>query len=31
VQWSHQGEGEATWGRKEELRIDFSHLFPRSS
>jgi hypothetical protein len=31
VQWNHHGEGEATWEREEELRIDFSHLFPRSS
>jgi hypothetical protein len=31
VQWSHHGEEEATWEREEELRIDFSHLFPRSS
>jgi hypothetical protein len=28
VQWSHH---EATWEREEELRIDFPHLFPRSS
>jgi hypothetical protein len=28
VQWSHHGEYEATWERKEELRIDSSHLFP---
>jgi hypothetical protein len=31
VQWSHHGEDEATWEREEELRIDFPHLFPRSS
>jgi hypothetical protein len=31
VQWSHHGEDEATWEREEEFRIDFSHLFPRSS
>jgi hypothetical protein len=31
VQWSHHGEDEATWKREEELRIDFPHLFPRSS
>jgi hypothetical protein len=31
VQWSHHGEGEATWESDEELRIDFPHLFPRSS
>jgi hypothetical protein len=31
VQWSHQGEDEATWEREEELRIDFPHLFPRST
>jgi hypothetical protein len=31
VQWSHHGEGEATWKREEVLRIDFPHLFPRSS
>jgi hypothetical protein len=31
VQWSHHGEYEATWEREEELRIDFPHLFPRSS
>jgi hypothetical protein len=30
VQWSHHGEDEATWEREEELRINFSHLFPRS-
>jgi hypothetical protein len=27
VQWSHHGEDEATWGREEELRIDFP-IFP---
>jgi hypothetical protein len=26
-QWSHHGEDEATWGREEELRIDFP-IFP---
>jgi hypothetical protein len=31
VQWNHHGEDEATWEREEELRIDFPHLFPRSS
>jgi hypothetical protein len=31
VQWSHHGEDGATWEREEELRIDFPHLFPRSS
>jgi hypothetical protein len=31
VQCSHHGEDEATWEREEELRIDFPHLFPRSS
>jgi hypothetical protein len=31
VQWSHHGEDEATWEREEELRIDFSHLFPSHS
>jgi hypothetical protein len=31
VQWSHHGEDEAPWEREEELRIDFPHLFPRSS
>jgi hypothetical protein len=31
VQCSHYGEDEATWEREEELRIDFLHLFPRSS
>jgi hypothetical protein len=31
VQWSHHGEDEVTWEREEELRIDFPHLFPRSS
>ena len=31
VQWSQHGEDEATWEREEELRIDFPHLFPRSS
>jgi hypothetical protein len=31
VQWRHHGEDEATWESEEELRIDFPHLFPRSS
>jgi hypothetical protein len=31
VQWSHHGEDEATWERKEELHIDFPHLFPSPS
>jgi hypothetical protein len=31
VQWSYHDEDEATWKREEELRIDFPHLFPRSS
>jgi hypothetical protein len=31
VQWSHHGEDEATWEREEELRIEFSHLFPSPS
>jgi hypothetical protein len=31
VQWSHHGEDEATSEREEELRVDFPHLFPRSS
>jgi hypothetical protein len=31
VQWSHHGEDEATCEREKELRIDFPHLFPRSS
>jgi hypothetical protein len=31
VQWSHHDEDEATWKREEELRIDFPHLFPRTS
>jgi hypothetical protein len=31
VQWSHHGEDEATWERKEEFHIDFPHLFPRPS
>jgi transposase InsO family protein len=31
VQWSHHGEDEATWEREVELRIDFPHLFSRSS
>jgi hypothetical protein len=31
VQWSHHTEDEATWEREEELRIDFSHLFPNPS
>jgi hypothetical protein len=30
VQWSHHGEVEATW-KREELPIDFPHLFPSSS
>jgi hypothetical protein len=29
VQWSHHSEDEATWER-EELRVEFSHLFPSS-
>jgi hypothetical protein len=28
VQWSYHGDGEATWGREEEIRIDFSTSFP---
>jgi hypothetical protein len=31
VQLRHYGEEEDTWEREEELRIDFPHLFPRSS
>jgi hypothetical protein len=31
VQWSHHGEDEATWESKEELRIEFPHLFPSPS
>jgi hypothetical protein len=31
VQWSHHREDEATWETEKELRIDFPHLFPRSS
>jgi hypothetical protein len=31
VQWSHNGEDEATWEREEELRIDFPHLFSSPS
>jgi hypothetical protein len=31
VQWSHHGEDEATWERKEELRIEFPHLFSSTS
>jgi hypothetical protein len=31
VQWSHEGEDEATWEREEELHIDFSYLFPSST
>jgi hypothetical protein len=31
VQWSDHREDEVTWAIEEELRIDFSHLFPRSS
>ena len=31
VQWSHHVEDEATWKREEELRLDFSHLFPSPS
>jgi hypothetical protein len=31
VQWSHHGEDDATGKKEEELRIDFPHLFPRSS
>jgi hypothetical protein len=30
VQWIHHGEDEATWER-EELRIEFPHLFPSPS
>jgi hypothetical protein len=29
VQWSQHGEEEATWER-EELQIEFPHLFPSS-
>jgi hypothetical protein len=28
---SHHDEDETTWEREEELRIEFPHLFPRSS
>jgi hypothetical protein len=31
VQWSHHGEGEATWEREEKLCIDFPYLFPSPS
>jgi hypothetical protein len=31
VQWSHHGEDEATWGREEEIRVDFPHPFPSST
>jgi hypothetical protein len=31
MQWSHHSEDEATWEREEELRVEFPHLFPRSS
>jgi hypothetical protein len=31
VQWSYHSEDEATWEREEELRIEFSHVFPSSS
>jgi hypothetical protein len=31
VQWRHHEEDAATWEKEEDLRIDFPHLFPRSS
>jgi hypothetical protein len=31
LQWSHNGEDEATREREEDLRIEFPHLFPSSS
>jgi hypothetical protein len=31
VQCSHHTEEEATWERKDELKVDFPHLFSKSS
>jgi hypothetical protein len=31
VQWSHHTEDEATWEHEEELRTDYSELFPSAS
>jgi hypothetical protein len=31
VQWSHHTEDEATWEPEEELRADYSELFPGAS
>ena len=31
VQWSHHSEDEATWERKDELKAEFSQLFPNPS
>jgi hypothetical protein len=31
VQWSHHTEDEATWEHEEELRSDYSKLFPNAS
>jgi hypothetical protein len=31
VQWSHHVEDEATWEHEEELRADYSELFPSAS
>jgi hypothetical protein len=31
VQWSHHTEDEATWEHEEELRVDYTELFPSAS
>jgi hypothetical protein len=31
VQWSHYTEDEATWEHEEELRANYSELFPSDS
>jgi hypothetical protein len=31
VQWSHHTEDEATWEYEEELRADYTELFPSTS
>ena len=31
VQWSHHSEDEATWEREDELKAEFSQLFPNPS
>jgi hypothetical protein len=31
VQWSHHTEDEATWEHEEELKADYTELFPSAS